>query len=285
MLSTTIDSSGLDVMLNAVQNALIGTGGDCSELTKDESRLLALQLTKLNYPRDRKVLSDKIERNVRNRFILLDMDLHKTEHGMGVGNNGEGNTNWYAADKNFLYGSDSEAKDYRRASGDQIKDVFYSSVFKGGKARLIYSFTHSHKQHQRVAILRRIITSKASLARGVKAVQLSIGKLAASWFATAKTIDSGANAPQWVSRHITRGTQSSKSITDLTGLHKWENPSVTFGSHAVASTSKKGIAQVKFAIGLREKKLAARLSLILSGYSKDVAQGIKVHRHYKKGKE
>lgn len=285
MITTTIDTAELDFMLNGVKNSLIGSGGDISELTKDESRLLALQLTKLNYPRSRPALADKIAKNVSSRFALLDIDNSKSEHGLGIGNNGEGNTSWYAADRNFLYGSDSEAKDYRKASGDQVRDAFYSSKVSNGKARLVYGFTKSHRQHQRVAILRRIMVSKASLNRGIKAVQLSIGKLAASWFATAKTIDSSSNAPEWVARHLTRGTHTTKSITDLSALHKYDHPSVTFGSTAVAAGSKKGIAQIKFALKVREKKLAARLNLILSGYSNDVAQGIKVHRHHKKGNE
>ena len=267
-------------MINGIQNALIATGGDTSEVTKDESRLLAMQLMKLTQPQDRKALESKIERNVRNRFILLDMDLSTNDQGLGVSANG---TKWYAADKNFLYGSDSNAKDYRRAQGDQIADAFYSSKVSGGKARLIYGFKHPHK-HQQVAILRRIITSKASLARGVKLVQQAIGKLAASWFATAKTINQDSSAPAYVSRHITRGTQSTKSITDLSGLHQPANPSVTFGSKARGAASKKAHNLIEFALHVREQKLAARLKLILSGYSKDVTQGIKVQRRAKKVK-
>lgn len=280
MVTATIDTRGLEFMINGLKNALIGTGGDISNLAKDESRLLSMQLMKLSQPQSRPALEGKIEKNVRDRFILLDMDLSKSEHGLGV----SGGTNWYAADKNFLYGSDSKAKDMRRSAGDQIADAFYSSKVGGGKARLVYGFKHPHR-HQRVAILRRIITSKASLNRGIKVVKESIGKLAASWFATAKTIDSGSNAPQWISKHLTRGSQSSKSITDLTGLSLIESPSVTFGSKAHAVSSKKGMALVRFALQVRQKKVAARLELILSGYSKDVAAGIKVRRHYKKGTE
>jgi hypothetical protein len=265
-------------MLSGVGDALVGSGGDASNITKDESRLLAMQLMKLGQPRDRSATGDRIEKNVRSRFALLDVDLSSGDHGLGVSANG---TRWYAVDKNFLYGSDSP-KDYRHAAGDQIRDAFYSTKIVAGKARIIYDFGKP-KRHQKVSITRRIITSKASLARGVKEVKKSIGKLAASWFATAKSIDPSSNAPDWISHHVT-GTKSSKSITDLSGLNKSESPSVIFGSKAGGAASQKGKAQVQFAVSVREKKLHARLRLILSGYSKDVANGIKVQRHAHKVK-
>ena len=273
MVSTSIDTSELDRMIGAINNALIGTGGDASEITKDESRLLATQLMKLAQPKDRKALGNKIEANVRSRFAALNEDNATSDSGLGVSADG---TNWYAADSNFLYGS-RDAVNMRKASGDEIASVFYTSVFKGGKARLIYDFTKSKKKHQKIAITQRIITSKASLARGVRKVKESIGKLAASWFATAKTIDPSASAPNWIADHL-HGNKTSKSITDLTGAKDLANPSVTFGSKAHAVSSKKGVQQVQFAMNIRTKKLKHRLELILSGYAEDVRHGIKVAR-------
>ena len=278
MISATIDTSKLDAMLYGVYNALIGTGGDVATITQDESRLLAMQLMKLSQPQDRRKLETKIEANVRARFAALNEDNATSDHGLGVSANG---TRWYAASDTFLFGA-ADAKDLRNAAGDQIRDVFYSSDLKGkhGKAFLIYDFNKSHRKQQKVAITRRIITSKSSLARGIKDIQQSIGKLAASWFATAKTIDNSAKAPAWVASHL-KGSQTTKSITDLTGVKNLDHPSITFGSKAHAVSSKKGMGQVQFAVNLRAKKLAARLKLILSGYSKDVANGIKAQRHAK----
>ena len=273
MLSTSIDQTGLDSMIGAINNALIGTGGDASTVTVDESRLLAMQLMKLGQPRDRQALGKKIETTVRQRFSELNEDNATQDKGLGVSADG---TRWYAYDKNFLYGS-ADSKDMRKADGNQIKDVFYHSVFKGGKARLVYDFK-SAKKHQKIAITQRIITSKSSLERGIKQIKLSIGKLAASWFATAKTIDSTATAPAWIASHLTRGSQSSKSITDLSGVKNLDHPSVTFGSKAHAVTSDKGRQQVQFAMNVRTKKLKHRLELILSGYAEDVRHGIKVAR-------
>ena len=74
MLTTSVDTSGLDHMIDGVKDALIGTGGDITNLAKDESRLLAMQLMKLSQPRSRSELKKKIAENVSRRFVLLDQD-------------------------------------------------------------------------------------------------------------------------------------------------------------------------------------------------------------------
>ncbi len=281
MITATVDTAGLDFVLNGVKHALTATGGDVSELTKDESRLLAMQLMKLNQPQDKKKTEADIDRNVRSAFLDLDNDNTKFWENLKYQNNSESGVQWYRATKSFLYGVD-EAKDLRKAGADTIKDVYFASannaLGRSEKARLVYDFKKP-RQHQKVAILRQIIVSKASLARGIKLIQASVGKLAASWLATAKTIDSSSKGPAFVERQFKNGTQTSKSITDLSGLSHLESPSVTFGSKARGAASKRGKQQVQFAMKVREQKLTARLKLILSGYSKDVAQGIKVARH------
>jgi hypothetical protein len=141
--------------------------------------------------------------------------------------------------KNFLYGFGQGARDMRKATAQQMKDVYYSSATHMGRARLISEFKYP-RQHQRVAIVKTILTSAQSLKRGVSAVQQSIGKLAASWAATAKTIDISAKIPAWIDRHLTRGSQSSRSITDLSGLTNLEHPSVTFGSKARGAGTNEG---------------------------------------------
>ena len=286
MLTTSVDTSGLDHMIDGVKDALIGTGGDITNLAKDESRLLAMQLMKLSQPRSRSELKKKIAENVSRRFVLLDQDHSDFLSDQRYRHVSDGGIEWYRASSKFLFGVD-DAKDMRHASGDEVSDVFYSSKIMAGRnttqARIISDFKTPRKQ-QRVAILQQVVTSKSSLNRGIRAVSNSIGKLAASWFATAKTIDGSSKAPEWISKHI-KGTKTTKSVTELGGLNNIENPSVTFGSHAHAVATKRGIKMVEFALKVRTTKLAQRLKLILSGYSEDVRHGIKVHRHFKKGSE
>ena len=274
MVTATIDQRGLDFMLNGVKNALVGTGGDVSELTKDESRLLALGIMKVAQPRDRKKTGDRIKDSVRNRFASLGDSYTPT------GKQNSDGVVWYRSDSKFLYGV-AEDKDYRKASLDALAEVYYQAR-KGddGKMRLVSDFKSPRPSGQRKAVLRKVIANKSDVNRLITFAKTAIGKLPASWLATAKQIDNSANAPQWISRHLKGGNKTTKSITDLSGLNNVEHPSTTFGSKA-RGVNRFGRA-VQFAVNLREKKLAWRLKLILSGYAQDVKNGIAAQRHAKK---
>ena len=271
-LTATIDTRGLQFVIGGLEAALIGFGGDCSEVTKDESRLLAMQVSKVARPPDRKKTLGRIEKSVRNRFQALNESAHQEKAPTS-------GINWLHWDNDYLYGV-SQERNMKRASAESLADIYYASKMRRvGGAYLDLPFIHPHRR-QRVKIYQKIVTSNSSLNRAVKAVQQSIGKLAASWVGDARTIDGTKPtvAPAWVERHL-RGTKTSKSIVNTAGLMNSESPSVEFGSKA------KGVNRferaINFAVGLREKKVAARLRLILSGYSKDVAAGIKAQRRGK----
>lgn len=267
---SSIDVSGLQYAISGLQSALIGTGGDVSTIVADESKLLAKEIAHLIGPLDRKKTEDRIEKSVRSKFLALD-DITNSKFNAKGGTSG--NVVWYRCDANFLYGAEKD-RDMRKASGEALADVYYSSRMLKGRTRIIADFSPARK-HQKVAITARIITSKASLMRAVKSVQTAIGKLKASWFSTAKSIDHSLVGPQWIERHI-KGNRTTKSITDLTSMNVPEAPAVTFGSKALGND--KFTRLIDFAVKVRTKKVMARLDLVLSGYSHDVAAGIKAKR-------
>lgn len=269
----SIDTSGLQFVLGGLRNALIGTGGDISTITRDESKLLALGISKVAAPRDRKKTAERIDKSVRSKFMALS---EKSDFEDNTGKEGHTGVKWYRCDKDFLFGVARDS-DMRHADPQTVANIYYKAKKIQGKTRLLLNFKHPRK-HQRVAIITKIITSKSVLKKAIAIVQKGIGKLPASWFATAKQLDTSLVAPEWMERHI-KGNKTTKSITDATGLANLEHPSITFGSKAVGVT--KFDRAIQFAVNLREKKVAARLRLVLSGYSKDVAQGIKVRRHAK----
>ena len=289
MLTNTIDSSGLNTALNGVKDALIGTGGDATEVVKDESRLFAMQMMKLSQPQDKKKLEGKIEKSVTERFFSFEnSEAMNEDWKAGVsssskwsGRQSSSGVEWFGATRNFLFGYDNGVRDMRKADGQAMANAYYTSAMKSGRANIIREFKWPRNQ-QRVAIVKKILTSPASLKRGVKVVQESIGKLSASWLASARQIDkTKSKAPAWIERHLRNGDKSSKSITDLSQANKSESPSVTVGSKARGASSEKGLGKVQFALKVRATKLQARLNLILSGYSQDVANGIKARRHAK----
>jgi len=272
MITATIDQRGLDFMLNGVKNALVGTGGDVSELCKDESRLLALGIMKVAQPKDRKKTSQRIESSIRSKFDSL------YESFMPKGKTDENGIEWYRSDHNFLYGV---GEDKVENSVDRLTEIYYQAKNINGKTRLVYDFNPARPSGQRKAVLQKVTAKKSVINKVVAQAKLAIGKLPASWYATAKQIDNAASAPQWISRHI-KGNTTTKSITDLSGLRNLDHPSAAFGSKA------KGVGKfsraVQFAVNLREKKLAWRLKLILSGYAQDVKNGIAAQRRAHKTK-
>lgn len=274
MVIATIDQRGLDSVLNSVRDALVGTGGDASNITKDESRLLALGIMNVAQPKDKKKTAARIDSSIRQRFANLNEQYFPT------GKVDSDGIAWYRSDSRFLYGV-SEDLDMRKSSADRLLDIYYQAKVVGGKTRLVKDFNPPRPSGQKKAILAKVLTSKASMNRLVAMAKLAIGKLPASWLATARQISPSANAPEWIARHL-KGSKTTKSITDLTGLSNANNPSVTFGSSA------KGVGRfgrsVQFAVNLRAKKLAYRLDLILSGYAEDVKNGIKAQRHANKVK-
>lgn len=262
-------------MINGLNNALLGTGGDASTIVQDESRLLALRISKTVGPKDRKKTADRIEKSVRSRFQELRADSGFEDN---TGKEGHSGVKWYRCDKNFLFGVARDS-DMRHADPQTLADIYYKAKTVQGKTRLVLDFKHPRK-NQRVAITTKILVSKSGLAKAVKIVQQAIGKLKASWFATAKQIEPSLMAPEWINRHI-KGNRTSKSITELQGLAHTEAPSITFGSKAVGVT--KFDRAIQFAVKLRAESVAKRIQLVLSGYSKDVAEGVRLKRHAKKG--
>ena len=273
MITTTIDTSGLETMMNGLRNALIGSGGDVSTVLKDESRLLATEIGKVCRPKDRSKTGERIAKSVRKKFQALkdnESDLFESKTGRE-----SGGVKWYRCDDRFLYGVARDS-DMRKSSGETLANIYYASKMLQGRMRIVVPFKHPRKK-QMVAITTKVITNKSALNRAIARVKLSIGKLSASWVASARKIDPTKCAPsaQWIERHI-RGDKTTKSITDTANLNNSEAPGVTFGSKAV------GVAKferaIKFAVQLREKKMAARLRLILSGYSQDIRNGIRPTR-------
>lgn len=273
MLTATVDTRGLQFLINGLNYALIGTGGDASTIVKDESRLLAVQVSKLAQPKDRKKTGQRIERSVRGRF----QELNNAANSMfedKPDKEGHAGIKWYRSDSRFLWGVARDS-DMRKADPQTVANIYYHAKTLRGKTRIVLPFKHPRTEQQ-VVITTRVLTSKSVLRKAIEIVKKGIGRLPASWLASAKQIDSGVTGPQWIERHIHNGT-TRRAITDLSQMNMPEKPMVTFGSKAVGV--EKFNRQIQFAVKLREKKVAARLNLVLSGYSKDVAQGIKIKRH------
>ncbi len=261
-------------MIGGLRNALIGQGGDVSTIVRDESKRLAVEIANVSKPKDRKKTADRIEGSVRSKFLAVGHE--QTDFDANTGKEGHTGVKWYRCDEHFLFGV-ARNSDMRKANPQTVSNIYYALKKVQGKTRVVVDFKNPRRR-QRVAISTRIITSKSVLRKAISIVQKGIGRLPASWFATAKQLDSSLVAAGWIERHI-HGNRTNRSITDMTGLNHLDKPTMTFGSRAAGASHFD--RAINHAVHVRQEKVAARLRLVLSGYAKDVAQGIKAKRHAK----
>jgi hypothetical protein len=123
----------------------------------------------------------------------------------------------------------------------------------------------------------RVIVPRGTLAAYTAKIQARVGRWKASWAqGLART---GVNFPAWISRHF--GTVNEESVFDLSKMNDPVRPSITFGSNSPGNNRIRSLVQN--AVNLRAKAVLRKIKLIISGYSKDVASGIRAtsqaHKH------
>lgn len=273
MLTASIDTSGLQFVLGGLQNALIGTGGDVSTIIKDESKLLALEIAKHVGPKSKQQKTKSIPKEVGRVF------MPKPAINWGAKKQGDGSMIWLDAGPEFLTGIRRERYDIQINSIKSMYQAYLKAPNQtlGKKYSLIGMCGKQHVQE-----INRIMVKRGVFKEFVAFMIGHIGRMKASFFMTAKKIEPSLVAPQWIEKHITGG-KNPKNITDLSGLENLESPSVTFGSNAIGIGKFEGVIQSS--VKIREYKVAARLRLVLSGYSKDVAAGIRPRKHAKESHE
>lgn len=263
----SIDISGLQFLIGGLQNALIGDGADVSNITRDEARLLAIEIAGRVGPRDRAKKVRSIPGEIKTVFVPAPADK-KYSSAFGRGDK----MVWLNAGPDFLTGIDNE--NYRPDMND-IVWMERTFVKLKGKMGNKYKVVGEHgKQH--VQKINRIMVKRGVFAKFVLFMISHLGRMKASWYATAKKLDPALVAPGWIARHI---PNNPKAVTQLEGLSNHESPSVTFGSSALGiATQTKNVGA---AVRIRKAKVAARLNLVLSGYAQDVKRGMKPRRHAK----
>ncbi len=99
-----------------------------------------------------------------------------------------------------------------------------------------------------------------------------VGRWKAKWAYAAAT--KGAAFPAWITRHF--GSLNGKAIADFQ-LDNTQTPSITFG--CIGPSARRTLPKIRDALRTRLKAMTKRAKLILSGYSKDIAAGMRPRRH------
>lgn len=265
MITADVDVSQLGFLLNGIRHALIGTGhnGDLTELTKDETRLLAVELSNQVGPSALAKGEAKVQKDV-NHFLVAPY-----ENLIGGQRDGDGIT-WISAGPKFLTGVRNV--DYFRETANQGMITFlYRQAKEQDRGTKYVSLGKRGAQH--VQLINRTVVSRG--AREALALELAthVGRQKASFMETAISLGH-KGVPQWVRRHI----PSPKAINDQSGLSNAESPSITFGSSS-RGISKMG-DRVKRAVRNRAAKMKKKLEGILFGYAQDVRSRKHPRKHF-----
>lgn len=257
MFTATVDLTGLQRSMGGLQEALIGSGqsGDSKQIVRDETRHLAMQISKMLGPNPRTSLEKKIERDVSRSLLVMQPNIDPAHQGTG-------DIRWISSGPNFLVGVQRNAQP--PANVEAIQGIIRE---KKGRAAIEIS----RRGKQRVYLSNRASISKQQAQSAIRQIKQKVGRLKASWAQTASVLGE-ASIPQWVSRHF----PTPKNRMNLSNLFNDNHPSAVFGSAAPGVN--KFASLIQAAANVRAKIIAARTKLIISGYSKDIARGIRPTR-------
>jgi len=242
---------------------------DASEVLRDESRLFLKQCISFTPPRNKKQGENAIAQD-----ILGGRKLGKGAKSVGI----------ISPIHPYMEGDGKQRGSYRvlfstkdgrtfgvenhlwkpGASQDEIKKMHYSS--RGGRRNRVSTAGSYTLDQGRWKWVDRMFTKRENIEQYLKTTFKKVGRLKAGWLPAFTAL--GGKAAAWIQRHSSgaRGyfIDNTSNVTA---------PSVTLENHAagVGETER----TVKNALRARQSAMARRLKLILSGYSADVAKGIR----------
>jgi hypothetical protein len=258
--TTEVDATRLQSVLFDLQDALGQSGkpADISEIVRDETRRLIVEIVKDTPPQTKAIGEAAVVRDINSLFSGAEpglIDAVVSEHGAY-------NVDTYITNK----------------SGDKVH-LKWDRIDPTGEqmARL-----HNAARNNRGGINRgkkvqdawaaRVVVPNDSKAAYMKEIVSHVGRWKASWADTAMALGV-QNIVSWIKRHV-GGGKSNAGFHKLDGLMDGSFPVVTFGSRAPGVGRQAGVIQS--AIRIRSQAIVRRTKLIVSGYAKDIAQGMKI---------
>lgn len=248
---------GLARALGGLREALIASGqsGDSAQIVRDETRLLAREISNKVAPKDRKKLERVIQGDLKKHFMSMPKVPLRGDQRDGKEHE------WLLVGPNFLYGARKEMMRLN-ASTPELRTLRKQKLPEQKATWL------GIRPPQRVYEYNRFIVRKKQLTALAREQKARIGLLRATLAETAKELGDN-RIPKWISKHF----PTKRGVRNLTGLNNANNPSALFGSRSPGITSQRPV--IAAAVKRRIKAIASRIRLILSGYNKDIRAGMK----------
>ena len=267
MMTCDIDTSRAVAALDGLAAAL---GKDKSDLLKDECRLLSKTITAFVPPlrgpggSPEQVGKQAIGRELTNLISEADVELMDkvgSEHGVS-----NINDVWLTKKDGekieLLWGNLDPTGNRLPEFHEQYRDQ------RTGKVKTVKGQSGKWKA--------RVVVPKGIRDAFIRKTQAHVGAWKASWARAGAEL--GQKFPRWITKHFS--TSAPLGVVDLIKANDPTYPTITFGSRAPGNGRMQ--QRIQAAVKSRARSMARRTKLILSGYSKDISQGMKAQYRAKR---
>ena len=252
-----IDTTRLNGLCVELSDALTAQGqnGDLTAIVIDETRRLVAQIVKFIPPQTQAVGNAAIKRELKSLFSEASVGLiDAVGSEKGIKN----------IDK-FIGGKDGKPLrlrwDHLDPMGERMKPLHRSYLDTRGKVR-------RGKASPAGEWRARVVVPQGTVDPYIKSVQKRVGRAKASWAQVSMLLGNVA-VPAYIKRHF-----PSPFAISIVHLSDGSFPSVTFGSRSPGVSRQS--ARIHDAVRVRCEAMAKRIKLIASGYSSDLAKGMKI---------
>lgn len=260
MTTVTIDTTGYNEVVADLLSALCGSGEDADAATiiREEAGRLATQIVRFTPPQSQKQGKMAVETELGRLISEAKPSLLESiteEFGTSNIRAFRGKKGKQKLELNWKHvvksGSESE-----------LKKLHYSYKNRRGK---IGRFKKSDDTHWRA----EIVVPKGTKGKYIKLMQSHVGRWKASWCTIISQLRIQSKIQPWVMAHVPSPFGSGESM-----LSDSKFPSVEFGSSAPSVSSQRHV--ISEAVRVRKEAVTRRVRLVLSGYNKDLARGMRI---------
>jgi hypothetical protein len=261
-LQGTIDTSRAEAALWSLREAMLGHGQDAINLLRDESKLLSRTITNFVPPpraagNPRQVGEHAVEVSLKNLISEATPNLID-EVGSKFGVR-DITTAWVTEQNKEHLNLQWANLDPTGSRLPELHKAFRDR--RTGRTPMEKPLKGIWKS--------RVVVPLGTRAPYLKQVKARVGRMKATWALIGSKL--GDTFPQWISRHF--GSVAQYAVADISHLNDSEKPYVIFGSRAPGNSRLR--PAIRDALRFRIRAMAKKTKLIISGYNKNVAAGIK----------
>jgi hypothetical protein len=259
----TFKSEKFEEQLNALSDVLIGKGieSDPAVILADEARLFLKQAIRLTPPKTKAQGEQAIQDDLSRIFSGGNKSF--LEHVIEITGKDHDIQHWFTNKRGEKYLMDVN---YISPDGDGMYQFHQKNRTKRGRTTTAGQFTRDigrWKEHN------KMIVGYAERDRYFERTKARVGMRKSGW--AQAYLEMGGKLPKWISDKLKYGLGKVQN-----NLHVQGHPSVVMSSHARGVMEDERI--IKDTFRARGEAIAKRIRLIVSGYAKDVKEGIKISR-------